>query len=179
LGRNRTFAGKKLKKMKKIGLLSDTHGYWDEKYEVYFAPCDEVWHAGDIGSLALANRFEAMKPFRAVYGNIDDHGTRAVYPQTLRFTLEKVDVLMTHIGGYPGRYDPSIRPQLYSRPPKLFIAGHSHILKVMYDKKLDCLHMNPGAAGKYGFHRVRTLLRFVLDDGNIKDLEVIEIGKQG
>ena len=165
--------------MKRIGLLSDTHGVWDEKFENYFAPCDEIWHAGDIGSLELANRFEAMKPFRAVYGNIDDYSTRIVYPQTLRFTLEDVEVLMTHIGGYPGRYDPSIRSQLYTHPPKLFIAGHSHILKVIYDEKLKCLHMNPGAAGKYGFHRVRTLLRFVLDEGNIRDLEVIEIGKQG
>jgi len=165
--------------MKRIGLLSDTHGYWDDKFETYFASCDEIWHAGDIGSLELANRFEAMKPFRAVYGNIDDYKIRIAYPQTLRFTLEKVDVLMTHIGGYPGHYDPSIRAQIHARPPRLFIAGHSHILKVLYDKKLECLHMNPGAAGKYGFHRVRTLLRFVLDEGDIRDLEVIEIGKQG
>ncbi len=165
--------------MKKIGLLSDTHGYWDDKFETYFETCDEIWHAGDIGTLELATRFEAMKPFRAVYGNIDDYKTRITYAQTLRFTLEQVEVLMTHIGGYPGRYDPSIRAQLLARPPKLFIAGHSHILKVLYDKKLDCLHMNPGAAGKYGFHRVRTLLRFVLDEGDIRDLEVIEIGKQG
>lgn len=165
--------------MKKIGLLSDTHGYWDEKFETYFASCDEIWHAGDIGSMELAARFEALKPFRAVYGNIDDYKTHVVYPQNLRFTIEKVEVLMTHIGGYPGRYDSSIRGQLLARPPKLFISGHSHILKVIYDKKLDCLHMNPGAAGKYGFHRVRTLLRFVLDEGDIKNLEVIEIGKQG
>lgn len=164
--------------MKKIGLLSDTHGYWDEKFETYLSSCDEIWHAGDIGSVELAGRFEALKPFRAVYGNIDDYKTRCAYPQTLRFTIEKVEVLMTHIGGYPGRYDPSIRSQLFAHPPKIFISGHSHILKVMYDKKLECLHINPGAAGKYGFHRVRTLLRFVLEEGDIKDLEVIEIGKQ-
>jgi putative phosphoesterase len=164
--------------MKKIGLLSDTHGYWDEKFETYLSPCDEVWHAGDIGSLELATRFEALKPFRAVYGNIDDYKTRINYPQTLRFTIENVEVLMTHIGGYPGRYDPSVRTELFANPPKLFIAGHSHILKVMYDQKLECLHINPGAAGKYGFHRVRTLLRFVLEEGDIKDLEVIEIGRQ-
>ena len=164
--------------MKKIGLLSDTHGYWDEKFETYLSSCDEIWHAGDIGSVELAGRFEALKPFRAVYGNIDDYKTRIAYPQTHRFTIEKVEVLMTHIGGYPGRYDPTIRSQLFTHPPKLFISGHSHILKVMYDKKLECLHINPGAAGKYGFHRVRTLLRFVLEEGNIKDLEVIEIGKQ-
>ena len=165
-------------KMKKIGLLSDTHGYWDEKFETYLSSCDEIWHAGDIGSLELAGRFAALGSFRAVYGNIDDYKTRVAYPQTQRFTLENVEVLMTHIGGYPGRYDSSIRAQLFARPPKLFISGHSHILKVMYDKKLGCLHMNPGAAGKYGFHRVRTLLRFVLDEGDIRDLEVIEIGRQ-
>lgn len=165
--------------MKKIGLLSDTHNYWDEKYEEYFAPCDEIWHAGDMGSLALANRFEAFKPFRAVYGNIDDYSTRNVYSSTLRFTVEGVDVMMTHIGGYPGKYDPSIRAQLYAKPPQLFICGHSHILKVMYDKKLECLHINPGAAGKYGFHQVRTLVRFVLEQGDIRDLEVIEIEKHG
>ncbi|HHT29288.1 MULTISPECIES: metallophosphoesterase family protein [Petrimonas] len=165
--------------MRKIGLLSDTHNVWDEKYETYFAGCDEIWHAGDIGSLELAGKFEALKPFRAVYGNIDDWPTRRAYPETLRFTVEEVEVLMTHIGGYPGKYDPKIRAQLYSRPPKLFICGHSHILKVIYDKNLNCLHMNPGAAGKYGFHRVRTLLRFTLDRGDIRDLEVIEIGRHG
>ncbi|HHU97497.1 MAG: metallophosphoesterase family protein [Bacteroidota bacterium] len=162
--------------MKEIGLLSDTHGCWDDKFEDHFAPCDEIWHAGDIGSLSLAQRFEGLKPFKAVHGNIDDGPTRAAYPATTRFTLEGVDVLMTHIGGYPGRYDPSIRAQLKANPPKLFIAGHSHILKVMYDKKLECLHMNPGAAGWYGIHQVRTLLRFVLDDGDIRDLRVIELG---
>lgn len=165
--------------MKKIGLLSDTHNFWDEKYEEYFASCDEVWHAGDIGSLELANKFIGFKPFRAVFGNIDDFSTRRTFPETLRFTIENVDVLMTHIGGYPGKYDYKIRAQLYAKPPKLFICGHSHILKVMYDKNLECLHMNPGAAGKYGFHKVRTLLRFVLDNGDIRDLEVIEIGKHG
>lgn len=165
--------------MKKIGLLSDTHNHWDEKFETYFASCDEIWHAGDIGSLVLAQQFETLKPFRAVHGNIDDAAVRRAYPHTLRFTLEKVDVMITHIGGYPGRYNPAVLPQLKANPPKLFITGHSHILKVMYDKKLGCLHMNPGAAGKYGFHQVRTLLRFVLDEGDIRDLEVIEIGKQG
>lgn len=161
--------------MKKIGLLSDTHNWWDDKYKKYFADCDEIWHAGDIGSIDLAIQFEALKPFRAVYGNIDDSKVRAAYPENLRFSLEDVDVLITHIGGYPGRYDPRIRPILFAKPPKLFITGHSHILKVMFDKKLDCLHINPGAAGKYGFHKVRTLVRFVLDRGNISDLEVIEL----
>ena len=164
--------------MKKIGLLSDTHGYWDEKYETYFEDCDEIWHAGDIGSMEVAQRFEAFKPFRAVYGNIDGQDLRQAYPENNRFTLEGVDVLITHIGGYPGRYDPRIRSTLFANPPKLFIAGHSHILKVMFDKKIKTLHMNPGAAGIYGFHKVRTLLRFVLDNGNIRDLEVIELGER-
>lgn len=162
--------------MKKIGLLSDTHGHWDAKFERYFSACDEIWHAGDIGSLQLANHFESMKPFRAVYGNIDDRQTRLAYPEINQFTVEGVNVVMTHIGGYPGRYNPSVRPLLRATSPKLFISGHSHILKVMYDKKLGCLHMNPGAAGIYGIHKVRTLLRFIIADGNISDLEVIEIG---
>ena len=161
--------------MKRIGLLSDTHGWWDEKYEKYFAECDEIWHVGDIGSMDLALRFEALKPFRAVYGNIDDSKVRAAYPEFLRFYVEGVDVLMTHIGGYPGKYELRVKNMLRINPPKLFISGHSHILKVMFDQKLNCLHINPGAAGKYGFHKVRTLVRFVLDAGNIKDLDVIEI----
>lgn len=161
--------------MKKIGLLSDTHGWWDDKYEKYFAECDEIWHAGDIGSLELASRFEALKPFRAVYGNIDDSKVRRAFPEFQRFLIESVDVLMTHIGGYPGKYDPKVKGILRAKPPQLFITGHSHILKVMFDNKLNCLHINPGAAGKYGFHRVRTLIRFVLEEGNIRDLEVIEL----
>lgn len=161
--------------MKKIGLLSDTHSYWDEKYEKYFAECDEIWHAGDIGSLDLALRLEKLKPLRAVYGNIDGSDIRKSYPECQRFTLDNVDVFMTHIGGYPGKYAPDIRSILQANPPKLFISGHSHILKVMYDDKLNCLHINPGAAGKYGFHKVRTLVRFNLDKGNISDLEVIEL----
>ena len=161
--------------MKKIGLLSDTHGYWDEKYISHFGECDEIWHAGDIGSVEVAQKFEGFKPFRAVFGNIDGQDIRQMYPEVNRFTLEDVDVLITHIGGYPNRYDPRIKSTLFANPPKLFISGHSHILKVMFDKKIQCLHMNPGAAGIYGFHKVRTLLRFVLDEGNIRDLEVIEL----
>lgn len=161
--------------MKKIGLLSDTHGYWDEKYKQHFDCCDEVWHAGDIGSIDLVYKFETYKPFRAVYGNIDGADIRAAVPEFQRFELEGVDVLMTHIGGYPGKYDQRVKNILQIEPPKLFICGHSHILKVMYDKKYNCLDINPGAAGKYGFHTVRTLIRFVLDAGNIKDLEVIEL----
>ena len=164
--------------MKKIVLLSDTHIHWDDKYITHFKDCDEIWHAGDIGSMEVAQKFEAFKPFRAVYGNIDGQDLRQAYPENNRFTLEGVDVLITHIGGYPGRYDPRIRSTLFSNPPKLFIAGHSHILKVMFDKKIQTLHMNPGAAGIYGFHKVRTLLRFILDAGNIRDLEVIELGER-
>jgi len=161
--------------MKKIGLLSDTHGYWDTRYEKYFGECDEIWHAGDIGSTELALKFQAFKPFRAVYGNIDGGDTRMMFAEKYRFKCEEVEVLIKHIGGYPGNYDPSIRGTLMARPPKLFIAGHSHILKVMYDKTLDLLHINPGAAGIYGFHKVRTLVRFTIDGAEIKDLEVIEL----
>lgn len=162
--------------MKKIGLLSDTHNYWDEKYIEYFSDCDEIWHAGDIGSVELFEKMEQFKPLRAVYGNIDDSKVRVCCPEFLRFTVEKVDVLMTHIGGYPGKYIPSVRNILQTNPPKLFICGHSHILKVVYDKKYGCLTMNPGAAGIYGFHSVRTLLRFTLDDSKIENLEVVELG---
>lgn len=161
--------------MVKIGLLSDTHAWWDERYEKYFAECDEIWHAGDIGSVELADRFEALKPFRAVYGNIDGHELRLRYPQHRRFTIEGVDVWITHIGGYPGKYAREVIPQIYMRPPQLFISGHSHILKVLYDKTLKCLHINPGAAGLYGLHKKRTLVRFVIDGAEIKDLEVIEL----
>lgn len=165
--------------MLKIGLLSDTHGWWDERYEKHFHDCDEIWHAGDIGSVELADRFETMgKPLRFVFGNIDGHELRARYPKHQRFMAEGVDVWITHIGGYPGKYDPDIAPHIFRNPPKLFISGHSHILKVLYDKKLQCLHLNPGAAGKQGFHKTRTLMRFILDNGNIRDLEVVELAEQ-
>lgn len=162
--------------MLKVGLLSDTHGYWDEKYIKYFDICDEIWHAGDIGSDILACKLETIKPLRAVYGNIDGQSIRVQYPKIAHFTIESVKVMMTHIGGYPGRYEPSIRKELYDTHPNLFIAGHSHILKVMFDKSLNCLYMNPGAAGISGFHKVRTLLRFAIDGDKIKDLEVVELG---
>ena len=165
--------------MTRIGILSDTHGLLDKRIFEHFKDVDEIWHAGDIGSEEVLRKLREFKPTRAVFGNMDSGDVRYSLDEFYRFRVEDVNVLMTHIGGYPGRYDPSIRAQLQGRPPKLFIAGHSHILKVLYDKKLDCLHMNPGAAGKYGFHRVRTLLRFLLDEGDIRDLEVIEIGKQG
>lgn len=164
--------------MKRIGLLSDTHGYWDDRYEKYFSECDEIWHAGDIGHVEVARRLSALKPLRAVYGNIDGDEIRHLYPQIYRFKCEEVDVLIKHIGGYPGHYDASIRGTLFSRPPQLFISGHSHILKVLYDKTIRCLHINPGAAGIYGFHKIRTLVRFTIDGSDIKDLEVIELGEK-
>lgn len=164
--------------MKKIGLLSDTHGYWDDRYLKYFEPCDEIWHAGDIGSAELALRLAAFRPLRAVYGNIDGAELRRLYPQTLRFTIEGAEVVMKHIGGYPGHYDPSIRGSLLTRPPRLFVSGHSHILKVQYDRTLQMIHINPGAAGVQGWHTKRTLVRFVVDNGQFGDLEVIELAEQ-
>ena len=161
--------------MLKIGLLSDTHGYWDDKYLHYFEPCDEIWHAGDIGTAEVADRLEAFRPLRAVYGNIDGHDMRLRYPQTLRFKAEDAEVVMKHIGGYPGRYDRSVAGLLATQPPQLFVSGHSQILKVMYDPKLGLLHINPGAAGRYGFHKVRTLVRFAVDGQTFRDLEVIEL----
>lgn len=162
--------------MKKILLLSDTHGYWDPRFEDYIAQCDEVWHAGDMCSYEHAMHFAKLKPFRAVCGNCDGYDLRRIYPEILRFRCEQVEVLMKHIGGYPGHYDPSVRRILQSDPPQLFISGHSHILKVAYDNALHCLHINPGAAGLQGWQTVRTLVRFVIDGKEIKDLEVIELG---
>ena len=164
--------------MQTIGLLSDTHGWWDEKYAIYFASCDEIWHAGDIGSADVALRLSAIRPLRAVCGNIDGYPVRQMYPKTLHFTVEDVSVMMTHIGGYPGRYEPAIRAELYETKPQLFVCGHSHILKVMFDKRLNCLCLNPGAAGKSGFHTVRTLMRFVIDGADIRDMEIIELAKR-
>lgn len=163
--------------MKRIGLLSDTHGYWDDRYETYFKDCDEIWHAGDIGSTELAERFAAMKTFRAVCGNADGGDLRRMFPTTLRFKCEDADVLMKHIGGYPGHYDQSIVGQMFVRPPQLFISGHSHILKVLYDRTLHCLHINPGAAGLQGWHKVRTLVRFTVDGKEFRDLEIIELAE--
>lgn len=163
--------------MTRIGLLSDTHGCWDERYLKHFEQCDEIWHAGDIGSLEVMEKLEAFRPVRAVCGNIDGGDIRRSYPEVARFTIENTDVLMKHIGGYPGNYDSSIRAQLFVRPPQLFISGHSHILKVKYDKTLNLLHINPGAAGKHGWHKTRTLVRFSIDKGEFKDLEVIELAE--
>lgn len=160
--------------MKKILLISDTHGFIDDQILKFVKLADEVWHAGDIGDLKVTDAIEKLKPLRAVYGNIDDAKARSQFPLNNRFLCEEVDVLITHIGGYPGRYSPAIREEINSNPPRLFICGHSHILKVMNDKKRGLLHMNPGAAGKHGFHKVRTMLRFEIDGKNISNLEVIE-----
>ncbi|PHX62392.1 MAG: YfcE family phosphodiesterase [Flavobacteriales bacterium] len=162
--------------MKKILLLSDTHSHIDETILKYVKLADEVWHAGDIGDLKVTDTIKKLKPLRAVFGNIDNHEARLEFPLNNRFFCEGVEVLLTHIGGYPGRYSPAIREEITQNPPKLFICGHSHILKVMFDKKLNCLHMNPGAAGISGFHQKRTMLRFEIDGEKIQSLEIIEIG---
>lgn len=164
--------------MTRIGLISDTHSYLDDAVFKYFANCDEVWHAGDFGNIEVADQLAAFKSLKGVYGNIDGKELRQVYPESIRFKCEDVEVLMTHIGGYPGKYSPQIRAELFANPPKLFICGHSHILKVMFDSKINCLHMNPGAAGKTGWHKARTLLRFSITGEKIQDLEVIELGKR-
>jgi len=158
--------------LKKILLLSDTHSYIDDAILKYVRQADEVWHAGDIGSLAVTDAIAKLKPLRAVYGNIDDHITQKEFPLNNRFMCEGVDVLLTHIGGYPPKYNNRTRAEIKNNPPKLFICGHSHILKVMMDKSLGVLHMNPGACGKHGFHQMRTMLRFVVDGEDIKDLDL-------
>ncbi len=164
--------------MTKILLLSDTHGYIDEAILKYAKNADEVWHAGDIGDLEVTDALSEVASLRAVHGNIDNHTIQQEFPTHQRFICENVDVWITHIGGYPGRYDRRVREEIKIRPPQLFISGHSHILKVMNDKQLGILHMNPGACGRHGLHRVRTMLRFVIDGKDIKDLEVIELGKR-
>lgn len=161
--------------MKKIGLLSDTHGFLDPAVFKHFAQCDEIWHAGDFGS-DVASPLANFKPLRGVFGNIDGSEIRLQYPEHLRFNLDGLAVWMTHIGGYPGRYAPQVKPEIYHNPPKLFITGHSHILKVMFDEKNGCLHINPGAAGKHGWHKIRTMVRFDVADAKIQNLEVIELG---
>ncbi|MFV0166062.1 metallophosphoesterase family protein [Empedobacter falsenii] len=163
--------------MKKILLLSDTHSYIDDRILEYAQQADEIWHAGDIGDISVTDKLAEIKPLRAVYGNIDDNKARAEFPLNNRFTLEGVDIWITHIGGYPGKYNPAIRKEITENPPKLFICGHSHILKVMPDKQLGLIHMNPGAVGKHGFQKVRTMLRFELNEGKIENLEVIEFKK--
>lgn len=163
----------------KIGLLSDTHSFLDEKFFEYFNEVDEIWHAGDIGDLAVADRLEGFKPFRAVYGNIDGGQLRVRYPENQLFTMEGVSVWMTHIGGYPPGYNVQTRLKIKELNPKLFICGHSHILKIMPDtKRPGSLCINPGAAGKYGLHHEKTMVRFELKAGRIQNLDVIKLGKR-
>lgn len=170
--------------MTRIGLLSDTHGYLDEAVAAHFKNCDEIWHGGDWGSLEVVDKLNELKKLtgvktvRGVYGNIDGQDIRSLYPEQLVFHCEEVKVMIRHIGGYPPKYNPDTRKELQLHRPQLFIAGHSHILKVMFDDQLQCLHMNPGAAGKQGWHKMRTLIRFVIDGKNMKDCEVIELGKK-
>ncbi len=160
--------------MKKIGILSDTHGCFDDKLRNFFKDVDELWHAGDIGNLATADAIASFKPLRAVHGNIDDGQVRLVYPRYLDFECEGASVLMTHIGIYFDRYNGVAQARIVAEKPTIFVCGHSHILKVVYDRKYDLLHINPGAAGVSGFHRVRTAVRLVVEDGKPRDLEVGE-----
>ncbi len=162
--------------MKKIGLISDTHSFLDTRVFHHFAEVDEIWHAGDIGDLKVTDTLADFKPLRAVYGNIDNHEIRATHPLNAFFEVEGTKILMTHIGGYPPKYNPRSRALIEEYKPQLFICGHSHILKIMYDKDKNCLHMNPGAAGNHGFHKVRTLIRFNLHQGEFSNVEVIELG---
>lgn len=163
--------------MKKILLLSDTHSYIDEVILKYVKQADEVWHAGDIGDLKVTDAIKALKPLRAVYGNIDGTAARAEFPENNRFLCEDVEVFITHIGGYPPKYNMRTRDLIKADPPRIFICGHSHILKVMPDKRYNLIHMNPGAIGTHGFHKVRTMLRFTIDGKKIENLEVIEFPK--
>ena len=162
--------------MLRIALLSDTHNYLDPKLFKYFEECDQIWHAGDIGTVAIAKELSSIKPLIAVYGNIDGTDVRKEYPKNQHFMCEQVPVFMTHIGGYPTRYNQEALEEIKQSRPQLFICGHSHILKVQFDKTYQLLHMNPGAAVVHGFHKVKTLLRFTIDLDKIKDLEVIELG---
>lgn len=161
--------------MKRIAILSDTHGHLDTKTIKHIDPCDEIWHAGDIGNIETYDKLTRIKPVKAVYGNIDDHRVRLACDETNRFHCEKVDVLIKHIVGYPGKYEASILNTLNKQTPNLLIAGHSHILKVIYDKRFNMLFINPGAIGNSGFHKIRTMIRLSIDNTDIKDLEIIEI----
>lgn len=165
--------------MKRIGLLSDTHNCWDDRYEKYFKDCDEMWHAGDIGSYGIAQRLSEIAFLRAVSGNCDGADIRRVYNEIYRFKVEDAEICMKHIGGTPGHYDSSIRLQLSMSTPNLFVCGHSHILKVQYDTTLGMLYMNPGAAGLQGWQKVRTLIRFTIDGSKFRDLDVIELENDG
>lgn len=165
--------------MTRIGLLSDTHHYLDEAVFKHFENCDEVWHAGDFGTVEIADRLKKFKPMKGVYGNIDGYDIRSVYPEKLIWNCEEVNVYMTHIGGHPNKYAPGIKQQLITNDSRLFISGHSHILKIIFDDKINCLHINPGAAGNQGWHKIRTIVRFAINGSDIKNCEVIELGRRG
>lgn len=165
--------------MTRIGLLSDTHNYLDEAVFKHFENCDEIWHAGDFGNATIADRLKAFKPLKGVYGNIDGYDIRSIYPEKLIWKCEDVKVYMKHIGGYPNRYAPGVKQDLISNEARLFISGHSHILKIIYDDKINCLHINPGAAGNQGWHKIKTIVRFTIDGSIIKDCEVIELERKG
>ena len=167
--------------MTRIGLISDTHGYLDENVFAHFKECNEIWHAGDFGTIELANQLctKTGLPVKGVYGNIDGYDVRSVYPEKLIWKCEDVVVYMTHIGGYPNKYAPGVKQDLMQNKAGIFISGHSHILKIIYDDTINCLHINPGAAGNQGWHKIRTIVRFTIDGKNIKDCEVIELGKRG
>lgn len=164
--------------MLRIGLLSDTHGHLDDAVMRHFAECDEIWHAGDIGDTAIIDSLTSFKPCRMVYGNIDNQQIRMRTSENLRFDIEGMDIWLTHIGGRPGNYSNLIRGDLKKGPPKLFICGHSHICLIQFDQLHNMLYMNPGAAGKHGFHHIRTLIRFAIESGRVRDVEVIELGKR-
>jgi len=164
--------------MTRIGLISDTHGFLDEAVFNHFENCNEIWHAGDFGSIELANELSSFKLTKGVYGNIDGNDIRTIYPEQLVFSCEEVKVMIRHIGGSPPAYNPETRKELKKHQPQLFICGHSHILKIMYDEKINCLYINPGAAGKQGWHKMRTIIRFIIDGNEIKNCEVIELGKR-
>lgn len=161
--------------MTRIGLISDTHDFLDDAVFTHFESCDEIWHAGDFGTDRISKALQSFKPLRGVYGNIDGSDIKALFPETLYWICEEVKVMMTHIGGYPTKYNSHAKPLLLQYQPALFICGHSHILKVIYDDKINCLHINPGAAGKYGWHKTRTLVRFAIDGKDIKHCEIIEL----
>jgi putative phosphoesterase len=162
--------------MTKIGLISDTHGFLDENVFKHFETCDEIWHAGDFGTMELVKRIKEKKRLRGVYGNIDGQDIRVEFPEQIVFNCEDVKVMIRHIGGYPPKYNPETKKELLAHKPQLLISGHSHILKIIYDDKLNCLYMNPGAAGKQGWQKVRTIIRFAIDGNDIKNCEVIELG---
>ena len=165
--------------MTRIGLISDTHGYLDPAVLNHFENCDEIWHAGDFGNAVIARQLSALAPLKGVFGNVDGYDIRGEFPLKLSWTSEGVKVFLTHIGGYPNRYAPGIREELKKEKASLFICGHSHILKIIFDKDLNCLHINPGAAGIQGLHKVRTIVRFSIDNDQIKNCEIIELGKRG